>query len=55
MTTDKDFFENCFTNANNVLSPAKLVPVFMNLFNMTVFKTKIEVNQAKLMFSPSSK
>ena len=28
------------------------VPVLMNLFNMTVFKTKTEVKRAKLMFLP---
>ena len=61
MTTDKDFF-NCFTNASNVWSPANFiidnnakVPVLMNLFNMAVFKTKIKVKRAKLMFLPSSK
>ena len=30
-------------------------PNSMNLFNMTVFKTKIKVKRAKLMFLPSSK
>ena len=29
-----------------------MVPVLMNLFNMTVFKTKIKVKRAKLMFLP---
>ena len=55
------FFSNCFTDANNVWSPAKFiinnnakVPVLMNLFSMTVFKTKIKVKRAKLMFLPSS-
>ena len=50
------FFFNCFT-----WSPAKLiinnnakVPVLMNLFNVTVFKTKIKVKREKL-FLPSSK
>ena len=31
------------------------VPELMNLFSMTVFKTKIKVKPAKLMFLPSSK
>ena len=48
---------NCFTCANNVWSPAKFIinnnakmPVLVNLFNMTVFKTKIKVKRAKLIF-----
>ena len=42
-------------------SPAKFisnnakVPVLMNLFNKTVFTTKIKVKRAKLMFLPNSK
>ena len=43
-------------------SPAKFIinnnakmPVLMNLLNMTVFKSKIKVKLAKLMFLPSSK
>ena len=63
MTTDTELKKkNCFTYANNVWSPAKFiinnnakVPVLMNLFNRTVFKTKIKVKRAKLMFLPSSK
>ena len=30
-------------------------PVLKNLFNLTIFKTKIKVKRAKLMFLPSSK
>ena len=58
MTTDKDFLK-LFYICSNVWSPAKFitnnnakVPMLMNLFNMTVFKTKIKVKRAKLMFLP---
>ena len=37
------------------LNSSSVVPVLMNLFNMTVFNTKIKVKRAKLMFLPSSK
>ena len=33
-----------------IISNNAKLPVLMNLFNMTVFKTKIKVKRAKLMF-----
>ena len=33
-----------------IINNNAMVPVLMNLFNMAVFKTKIKVKRAKLMF-----
>ena len=54
----KDFFETVLhvpVMCGRQLNSSSVVPVLMNLFNMTVFNTKIKVKRAKLMFLPSSK
>ena len=42
-----------WSSAKFIINNNAKVPVLMNLFSMSVIKTKIKVKRAKLMFFPS--